>query len=233
MKIALISDIHSNLHALNRALATIDKYNVDAVYCLGDIVGYGADPSPCVDLVQRHCAGAVLGNHDLAVAQDNGTEYLPRSGQAAIKHNRARLSESQLEYLRSLPYVLEADGCTFVHATPKDPELWIRFDTLGDVRDQFEYFNTPFCFVGHTHVPAVVADKLGVFRVRQGCRYIVNVGSVGQPRDSDARLAFVIFDTNEIKHELVRVGYDVEGAAARIIADGLPKDLASRLRRGK
>jgi diadenosine tetraphosphatase ApaH/serine/threonine PP2A family protein phosphatase len=233
MKIALISDIHSNLHALNRALATIEKYKVDAIYCLGDIVGYGADPSPCVDLVQKHCSGAVLGNHDLAVARDDGTEYLPRSGREAIKHNRARLSDSQLDYLASLPYVLKVNGCTFVHATPKDPELWIRFDTLGIVRDQFDYFDTPLCFVGHTHVPAVVADRLGVFRVRPGARYIVNVGSVGQPRDSDARLAFVVFDTEEVTHELVRVSYDVEGAAARIIADGLPKDLARRLSRGK
>jgi len=232
MKIALISDIHSNLHALNSALSAIDVLKVDAIYCLGDIVGYGADPSPCIDLVQQYCTAAVLGNHDLAVARNNGTDFLPRSGQEAIKHNRAKLSTAQLDYLASLPYTLVVDGCTLVHATPKEPEKWVRFDTLGVVRDQFEYFDTPFCFVGHTHIPAVVGDRLGVFRVRAGSRYIINVGSVGQPRDRDARLGFVIFDTDAITHELVRVHYDVEGAAARILADGLPKDLASRLSRG-
>ncbi len=233
MKIALISDIHSNLHALNRALSSIDKLRVDAIYCLGDIVGYGADPAPCVDLVRRYCAGAVLGNHDLAVARDQGTSYLPRSGQAAIKHNRARLSQAQLDYLASLPYVLKADGCTFVHATPKDPEKWVRFDTLGVVKDQFEHFDTPFCFVGHTHIPAIVADRIGVFKVRAGCRYIINVGSIGQPRDGDARLGFVVFDTEAISHELIRMSYDVEAAAGRILEDGLPDDLARRLSRGK
>ena len=233
MKIALISDIHSNLQALNSALSSIETHNVDAIYCLGDIVGYGADPSPCIDLVQRHCKGVVLGNHDLAVARNEGTDYLPRSGQEAIKHNRAKLSKSQLDYLVSLPYTLVADGCTFVHATPKSPENWVRFDTLGTVRDQFDHFDTMFCFVGHTHIPAVVADRLGVFRVRAGSRYIINVGSIGQPRDNDPRLGFVVFDTETLSHELVRVRYDVEGAAARILADGLPKDLASRLSRGK
>ncbi|MGA7307090.1 MAG: hypothetical protein WBW88_19655, partial [Rhodothermales bacterium] len=106
-------------------------------------------------------------------------------------------------------------------------------DTLGSVREQFDYFDTTFCFVGHTHIPAVVADKIGVFRVRPGSRYLINVGSVGQPRDDDARLGFAVFDTEEIKHELIRLAYDVEGASSRILAEGLPKDLAERLKRGK
>lgn len=233
MKIALISDIHSNLHALTRALSAIEKHKVDEIYCLGDIVGYGADPAPCVELVRKHCTASVLGNHDLAVARDEGTDFLPRSGQSAIRHNRSKLSDDQLEYLAALPYTLVMDGCTFVHATPKNPQLWVRFDTLGVVTDQFQYFKTPFCFVGHTHIPAVVGEKLGMFRVRRGSRYIINAGSVGQPRDNDPRLGFVIFDTAEVTHELIRVGYDVEGAAARIVADGLPKDLAGRLKRGK
>jgi diadenosine tetraphosphatase ApaH/serine/threonine PP2A family protein phosphatase len=233
MKIALISDIHSNLQALTRALSEIDRLRVDAIYCLGDIVGYGADPAPCVDLVMRSCKGSVLGNHDLAVARDDGTDYLPRSGQAAIKHNRSKLNGAQIQYLASLPYTLVVDDCTLVHATPKDPEHWVRFDTLGSVREQFDYFDTTFCFVGHTHIPAVVADKIGVFRVRPGSRYMINVGSVGQPRDDDARLGFAVFDTEAIKHELIRLAYDVEGASSRILAEGLPKDLAERLKRGK
>lgn len=233
MRLGLISDIHANRPALEAVLDDADERGLDAVYCLGDIVGYGADPAPCVDLVRRTCAGSVLGNHDLAVAKDDGTDYLPRSGQAAIKHNRSKLSGAQIEYLASLPYTLVVDGCTLVHATPKDPERWVRFDTIGSVKDQFSYFDTPFCFVGHTHIPAVVADRIGVFRVRPGSRYMINVGSIGQPRDDDARLGFVVFDTEEVSHELIRLSYDVEGAAARILADGLPKDLAGRLKRGK
>lgn len=232
MKLALISDIHSNLQALTAALRAIERYRVDALYCIGDVVGYGADPGPCVDLVMRYSTGTVIGNHDIAVSTLEGISSLPRDGQVAARHNHGKLSDAQLSFLSELHLKLVVDDCTLVHATPRDPELWVRFDSLPTVKDQFNHFDTDYCFVGHTHVPAVVADRLGVFRVRPGNRYIVNVGSVGQPRDENPALAFVIFDTAEPSHELVRVPYDVAGAAARIEAEGLPSSLGRRLARG-
>jgi diadenosine tetraphosphatase ApaH/serine/threonine PP2A family protein phosphatase len=232
MKLALISDIHSNLHALTTALREIERHRVDAVYCLGDIVGYGADPGPCVDLVRRYCHGSVFGNHDAAVSSGTGIDALPRDGQVAAKHNRSHLTSAQVEFLQKLPLTLVVEDCTFVHATPRDPEDWVRFDALATVKDQFNYFETSFCFVGHTHVPAIVAERLGVFKVRPGNRYIVNVGSVGQPRDENPLLGFVIFNTDEPSHELIRIPYDIGGAAARIAEEGLPETLGRRLAKG-
>ena len=232
MKLALISDIHSNLQALLAALREIEKHKVDAIYCLGDIVGYGADPAPCVDLVMKYCRGSVIGNHDVAVALGDGLPTLPRDGQAAAKHNRKKLTDAHIEFIANLPLMLTVDGCTFVHATPRDPQDWVRFDSLATVKDQFNYFDTPFCFVGHTHVPAVVAERLGVFRVKPNNRYIVNVGSVGQPRDENPLLSFVVFDTEEPSHSLVRIPYDIAGAAGRIVAEGLPSSLGKRLAKG-
>ncbi len=232
MKLALISDIHSNLHALEAALRAIEKHRVDAIYCLGDIVGYGADPGRCVDLVRRYCQATILGNHDAAIASQNGIGNLPRDGQVAARHNRSCLSESQLSFLADLPLTHVVENCTLVHATPRDPQDWVRFDSLATVKDQFNYFDTEFCFVGHTHVPAVVAERLGVFRVKTGNRYIINVGSVGQPRDENPLLGFVIFDTDTPSHELIRLPYDLIGAAARIVEEGLPSSLSKRLAKG-
>lgn len=233
MKLAILSDIHSNLTALKAALEAVEARTVDAVYCLGDIVGYGAEPGACVDLIRETCAACVLGNHDLAVARDEGTAYLPKDGQVAARHNREQLTEAQRAFLDGLPLRLEAHGCTFVHASPDAPERWHRIGSFRAATAQFSYFDTPVCFVGHTHMPAVMSDRLGVFSVRPGRRYLINIGSVGQPRDSDIRVCVAFFDTETFHYELVRVPYDVERAAASILAAGLPRALANRLFRGQ
>ncbi len=233
MKLAIISDIHSNLQALTTALVAIGSYEVDEIYCLGDIVGYGAEPGPCVDLVRKYCTASVMGNHDEAVALDKGVESLPRSGQVAARHNQSKINDEQREYLGSLPYTLKVHDCTLVHATPREPESWIHVDSFHIVRDQFNYFDTTFCFVGHTHHPAILADKLGTFRVKPGNRYIINVGSIGQPRDHNPQLGFAIFDTENVDYEMVRRPYDTEAAAQTIFNAGLPKDLGNRLIRGR
>lgn len=233
MKIAVISDIHSNLEALVAALKAILPYDVSAIYCLGDIVGYGPEPGPCVDLVRKVCTAAVRGNHDEAVAFERGIPLLPKDGQQAAVHNRANLNNEQLAYLQSLPLFYEAHGCTFVHATPKEPNAWYRLDSIEDVVEQFNHFRTDVCFVGHTHVPAIVADRLGVFRVRPGLRYLINVGSVGQPRDHNPQLSFGIFDTKEVSYENVRAPYDIKTTAAKVVAAGLPERLGTRLMVGE
>ncbi len=233
MKLALISDIHANRQALETALSHIDGQTVDAIYCLGDLVGYGADAAACVDLVRARCAGVVRGNHDEAVALERGISVLPKDARVAVRHNRAQLSPAQRNYLATLPLTLETAGCTFVHAAPRAPETWERIDTFLSAQAQFQHFATPVCFVGHTHMPAVMADRLGVLRVRPGHRYLINVGSVGQPRDGNPRLCVAYFDTASFAYTLVRLPYDVEGAAARILDAGLPPRLAHRLRAGR
>ncbi|MFB6249647.1 MAG: metallophosphoesterase [Salinibacter sp.] len=233
MRIAILSDIHSNREALTRALENIEEAGVEAVYCLGDIVGYNADPAACVDLVREHCAGVVRGNHDAAVATDTAVDALPSGGQAAARHNRQCLSEEQIAFLADLPLTLTAANCTFVHAAPAAPTDWTRLTTYPAARAQFDHFDTDLCFVGHTHVPAVMADTLGVFQVREGHRYLVNVGSVGQPRDQNPKLSFGLFDTDTYEYRNVRLSYDIDAAAQKIRdADALPNRLAARLHEG-
>jgi putative phosphoesterase len=233
MKIAIISDIHSNLQALEKALETVSKEKVDSVYCLGDIVGYGADPVACVDLVMKYCEASVMGNHDEAVAIGRGFEILPPSGKEAALHNRSKLNETQLAFLTGLPYSFSDHNFTLVHALPEEPERYLRLDSYLVATEQFNHFKTDFCFMGHTHIPSVMSNRMGVTRVRAGNRYLVNVGSVGQPRDNNPRLSMGIFDTESLAYECKRVPYLVESAAYRILEEGLPKSLAERIKIGR
>jgi len=230
VKIAVLSDIHSNFEALERALTEIEHTGVDALYCLGDVVGYNADPAACVDLVREHCTGVVRGNHDVAVATEKALGALPPDARAAARHNRACLSEEQIAFLSDLPLRLTVENCTFVHATPDDPSAWTRLTTYPAAQAQFSHFDTDLCFLGHTHVPAVMADSLGIFQVRPGHRFLINVGSVGQPRDQNPKLSFGLFDTETVEYRNVRLSYDVDTAAQKIrAAEALPDRLATRL----
>ena len=230
MRIAILSDIHSNLEALQTALRAIDAVEVDAIYCLGDVVGYNADPAACVELVQERCAAVVLGNHDAAVAREVGLDALPGDGREAVQHNRAQLSQEQLDWLAERPHQASDGNCTFVHATPDAPLDWKRLTTYPAAQTQFEHFDTDVCFIGHTHIPAVMADRLGVLQVRAGHRFLINVGSVGQPRDHNPKLSFGLFDTETFNYRNVRLDYDVDAAAAKIrAAPDLPDRLANRL----
>ncbi|MEM8598973.1 MAG: metallophosphoesterase family protein [Bacteroidota bacterium] len=232
MRLALLSDVHANLHALRAVLAHIDREGADLLVCLGDSVGYNADPKPCVELLRERCAVIVQGNHDLAIATGAYVGNLPRDGQAAAELHRTLLSESELDFLAHLPLRQVEHGCTFVHASPERPEDWLRLESFWQVKNQFAHFDTSICFVAHSHLPGIVADKLGVLTVKRGPRYLVNVGSVGQPRDGNPRACVAFFDTETYDYRLDRVGYDVEGAVRSIKDAGLPARLGQRLRRG-
>ncbi|MEM1118636.1 MAG: metallophosphoesterase family protein [Bacteroidota bacterium] len=232
MRIAVLSDIHANLSALQTALADIERRQVDRVICLGDVVGYGPDPAPCVDLVRETCSITVLGNHDAAVAREHALEVLPRDGQAAARLHRTLLRDDQLAWLADLPLRAEAYGATFVHATPDRPEAWTRLQSFPSIQAQFEAFSTDICFVGHSHRPAVASSSMGVYRVRRGHRFLVDVGSVGQPRDRDPRLSYALYDDFAFSVELIRLHYDHARTAVRLDEVGLPASLGDRLRRG-
>lgn len=231
--IALISDIHSNLTALEAVLGVIRETGPDRIYCLGDVVGYGAEPEACVQLVREHCHATVMGNHDLAVATGEGMAYLPTDGQHAADHNREALTTESLAWLRTRPLLHTDEMGTYAHASPQNPDHWMRLDAFTRVKEQFNHFTTDICFVGHTHVPATMSHTLGVFRVRPGHRFLVNVGSVGQPRDGDPRACITWFDTEAVTTRLERVPYNVDQAARRIRDAGLPLRLADRLHEGR
>ena len=233
MLVAVLSDVHANLAALEAALAEADRRGAQAAVCLGDVVGYGPDPEACVDRVRERCEVTVLGNHDAAVARDEGLAVLPKDGQQAALRHREWLSDDQRQWLAGLPLTAERHGATLVHAAPRHPASWPRLDSFQTVQAQFAAFETPVCFVGHSHKPAVVSDALGVFAVRPGHRFLVDVGSVGQPRDHDPRLSFVMYDAEAGTAETVRVHYDVSRTVARVHERGLPARLGERLRRGE
>lgn len=232
MRLAIVSDIHANLDAFETVLRDIDARGADAVLCLGDVVGYGPDPERCVELVRERCAATVQGNHEAAVALGAGLEVLPRDGQTAALRHREWLGPEACGWLAALPLLADVHGVTLAHAGPAEPESWPRLDSFQAVQAQFEAFSTSVCFVGHSHRPALAAQTLGVTRVKPGHRYLINVGSVGQPRDGDVRAAYGFFDTEAVSYELVRLHYDVARTQARIAARGLPPELGARLARG-
>jgi diadenosine tetraphosphatase ApaH/serine/threonine PP2A family protein phosphatase len=233
MLLAIISDVHANLEALDAVTQAAEAAGAEAFVCLGDVVGYGPDPVACIDAVRARCANVVLGNHDLAVATGGGRAFLPADGRRAAAVHHGLLDEERRAWLESLPLRAEGWGATFVHASPDDPGGWHRLDSYPVLRAQFDAFDTPLCFVGHSHVPGVVGDRIGALQVRPGGRFLVNAGSVGQPRDGDPRAALVLYDAEAFTCEFVRVPYDTAATAAKIRDVGLPAGLGERLHHGR
>lgn len=229
MRIALISDIHANLQALTKALAVIERSNIDEIYCLGDIVGYGANPNECIELVRSHARFCVMGNHDLAAVDLSVANAFTKHGRVAARWTHKILTPENMQYLRSLPYRIEQNDWTLVHAGPFHPEAWEYVLSLASAQRQFSAFTTPLCFIGHTHVPMVCGEDLQTFVFKKNLRFLINVGSVGQPRDGNPQISFGIFDRDNWCYQNVRAEYDTAAAARAITEAGLPSALALRL----
>ncbi len=205
---------------------------MDDILCLGDIVGYGANPNECVALVRKHCSTTVKGNHDLAATDLSHADYFTGPGKTAAVWTNKTLTPDNLDYLSTLPMIQTAAGCTIVHASPDAPNEWTYVLSLETAQLQFSHFSTEICFIGHTHVPVVCGENLKTFALKKGMRFIINTGSVGQPRDGNPQLSFGLFDTGEWNYDNVRSDYDIPGAAAAIMNAGLPQVLAARLSHG-
>jgi predicted phosphodiesterase len=232
MRIAIISDIHSNLQALQRAFEIIDIKEIDLVYCLGDIVGYGAEPNECIAMLRDRKVLCIAGNHDKAALDTSRAEHLNRYARTAIEWTARQLIPENIEFLSHLPYTLVAHHSTFVHASPGKPEEWNYIITGYDAQEYFEFFTTPLCWVGHSHISGVYCEDVSSSEVERGKRYIINVGSVGQPRNRDRRLSFGIFDDDRWEYEHVVAEYDAGLAREKIIEAGLPPYLGDRLLAG-
>jgi diadenosine tetraphosphatase ApaH/serine/threonine PP2A family protein phosphatase len=240
VRYAILSDIHGNLEAL-RAVLQDCAGRVDAVLCLGDTVGYGADPLACVELIAERAQVIVGGNHEHAVAGRLGLGWFNRYARAAAEWTREHLDEDHRAYLGALPLVSEVEDATLVHASPAQPEEWDYLVTAEDGFAAFPHFATRWCFVGHSHVPGAWSlgssgpehhPGAGLLRCVRGRRYLVNVGSVGQPRDRDPRAAYAVWDVEAGRTEIRRVAYDVATARRKIMEAGLPRLLADRLTAG-
>lgn len=237
MRYAIISDIHSNLEALETCLKIIDAEGVDVIACLGDIIGYGASPNECVELVRERAHHAVIGNHDAAVVGTTATEYFNPDARSAVLWTREALTPANADYLRSLPYTCELDDILLVHSTPSSPPEWEYIFHVREAIREFATFTQRVCFIGHSHFPTFFIEREGEYlqhapptiAVGDGRRAMVNVGSVGQPRDGDPRAAFAFYDEESGTIEIRRVFYDVERVRERILDTALPRSAAERL----
>lgn len=224
MKYAIISDIHGNLEALQAALNHIDTLDVDEIVCLGDVVGYGPNPNECIELVRVRCLQTVKGNHDAAAIDLMETMHMNKLAREAAIWTHDRLNPASKEYLMQLPLISKVENATLVHASPYEPEEWHYIMTNLDAEIAFRHFDTPVCFIGHSHRPGIFSKNGAEIEKK-----IINVGSVGQPRDRDPKLSFGLFDTETFEYENIRLSYSVEKTADKMFSVGLPSELAERL----
>ena len=240
MRYALIADIHSNLEALEVVLNDAKEQKCTHYACVGDVVGYGANPKECLDIVRSMGMPVVKGNHDEYCSSEEDLEGFNPHAAEAVNWTRKQLSKEDRAWLRDLKYIRLVASFSMVHATLDGPQRWgYVFDKLAAAAS-FTYQNTAVCFFGHTHVPvAFVRDSMvrggtySKFRVEPGKKYFVNVGAVGQPRDGNPKSGYVVYDLNESTIELRRLDYDIPKAQKKIMEAGLPQRLADRLAVGK
>ncbi|MDD8018239.1 MAG: metallophosphoesterase family protein [Bacteroidota bacterium] len=232
MKIAIISDIHSNLEALTKVMDEIHERKISDIICLGDVVGYGANPNECVDVLRSNNIPTIAGNHDRAVTGAREIDNFSEHAQAGVVWTRKKITKENFEFLSNLPYILHAFNAFFTHSSPDLPEEFRYLFYHVDAAESFQYFSEPVCFVGHTHRPAIFCDDGETDHLVKGKKFIVNAGSVGQPRNGDWHACFVVFDVDNFSLEYVRVEYDVRSARQKILDAGLPKKLGDRLLSG-
>ncbi len=236
MPIAVISDIHGNLEALSEVVSYLEKKQISDIYCLGDTVGYGPNPNECVELVRKKAQIVLMGNHDYAAIGKANIEYFNEYARMATYWTINTLKEENKQYLKSLPFSHQNDQFLMVHASPTNPAHWYYVLSAQEAQIEMQAFNQQLCFIGHSHVPVIYSSgravKSRTYQFEPNQKYIVNVGSVGQPRDGDPRACFVIYDPDEQKLEYVRLDYERQKTHSKIIKAGLPAFLAERLLKG-
>src|SRR5512138_734672 len=240
MKYAVIGDIHSNLEAFEVVLQDAKEQKVTHYCCVGDVVGYNANPKECMKIVRDLNMPCVKGNHDEYCSTDETLEGFNPHAAEAVNWTRKQLDDSDKAFLRENKYVRLVASFSMVHATLDGPQRWgYVFDKLAAAAS-FTYQNTAICFFGHTHVPvAFVRDSMvrggtySKFKVDAGKKYFVNVGAIGQPRDNNPKAAYVVYDVDEGTVELRRLDYDIAATQKKILEAGLPPRLAERLAFGR
>ncbi|HSO28490.1 MAG TPA: metallophosphoesterase family protein [Candidatus Sulfomarinibacteraceae bacterium] len=236
MRIAVLSDIHANLPALDAVLAAVGS--VDAIWHLGDVVGYGPDPDGVVERLRGAGATGVKGNHDAAAVGEPGIEFFNPDARRAMEWTRTSVSPGTVAWLRALPETLRQGDVTLVHGSPREP-IWEYVTSVPVARASLDLLATRIGLHGHTHIPAAFLEEDGRIEVLspsdgselelRGRRALVNPGSVGQPRDGDPRSSFLVLDTDADTVRWRRTEYDVAAVQAAMRSAGLPPSLAARL----
>lgn len=243
MRYAIIADIHANLPAFKAVLEDIVRQGgANKLWCLGDIVGYGPDPHECIELLCQTDHVCVAGNHDWAAIGKVDTSYFNPDAAAACHWTTKQLDSADVRYLANLSLVIEDGDFTLVHGSPREP-IWEYLVSTGMAKENFAYFKSQYCLVGHSHVPLVFSYGGGdacsgsrfstsVELVKDGNRLIINPGGVGQPRDGDPQASYAIYDSETRLVKLYRVPYDIRATQDRMVKCGLPLSLVARLSYG-
>ena len=243
MRYAIIADIHSNLAAFEAVLKDIkQKGGVDEIWCLGDIVGYGPDPHQCLELLRRCSNVCVAGNHDWAAIGKIDTSYFNPDAAAACQWTAKQLSPDDIQYLENLPLTIEKGDFILVHGSPREP-IWEYIISTSIAVRNFSFFQSSFCLVGHSHMPAAFKEEKGSCKsvgfspgiglILGESRMIVNPGGVGQPRDGDPRASYAIFESEGRVIRLYRIPYDIGATQDKKMQAGLPIHLVTRLKFGR
>lgn len=238
MKIVVISDIHGNLEALNKVLEYINKLECEKrVICLGDIVGYGPNPAECFEIVESLTDKICLGNHEDAILDTNYNYQMTKYALEAIRWTRGILGKEIREAISRLPVQIEEDNVLYVHASPDNPMQWKYITNARNAYSSLIEMKHSLCFVGHSHIPGIYAynelqGDSNKATLSKDDKTIVNVGSVGQPRDGSPMLSFAVFDDDNWDVEIVRLKYNYHKTMAEINKANLPLVLAERLARG-
>ncbi len=241
MRIGIFSDVHANIEALSAVMDAYKSEAIDEYYCLGDVVGYGASPNECADIVRGVAKVTILGNHDAAVAGRMDYSYYYEAARHALDTHAAQLSTQNMQFLKALPYKHELNeyGLHLCHGSPLRLEEFEYIFAPEQARECLSIWDemADITLIGHSHLCKVFALRPGEveelppkrFKLRKGYKYIVSVGSVGQPRDYDNRASFTVFDTEAREFDFKRVEYDIEAAAGKIFAGNLERNFGHRL----
>ncbi len=240
MKFAIFGDIHANLEALEAVLADAKRNECTDYICLGDIVGYNANPHECCQIIRNLECPVVKGNHDEQASVPDDVHGFNPLAEAAMAWTRNQITDADKQWLRDLQFTRQVYGFTIVHATLDAPQRWGYVFNQLDAAKSFLYQRTPVCFHGHTHAPRAYVRDSSVrsvafkeLQIEPGKKYFLNVGSVGQPRDGDWHASYAIYHADQQIVELRRIEYDIYLAQDKIVEAGLPRRLAERLAAGK
>lgn len=243
MKYGILGDIHGNLSALETVLTCMDREGIDRLVSVGDVVGYGAAPRECIAILRERTAAVVLGNHDAACIDRLDVSSFNNYARAAVQWTRQELTREDKAWLTALPMTVHLEHCSVAHGTLHKPELYDYIQSTTDADPSLDEMPLPVCFVGHSHVPVALLrlrddptrtfyTKDPIIDCEEAHRALINVGSVGQPRDEDPRAAYAIYDSDKCVVRILRVTYDIDREMRRIRDAGLPEMLAARLEWG-
>ena len=243
MRYAIIADIHANLAAFRAVLDHIERRGgVEEIWCLGDVVGYGPDPCQCIELLRQYNHVCIAGNHDwAAIGKAALSEFNPDAA-IACRWTAQQLSPEDIKYLESLPEIIQKEDFTLVHGSPRQP-IWEYLISVSSAKENFAYFQSQFCLVGHSHMPMVFKyDETGTCSFSQfmpnvglalgKSRLIINPGGVGQPRDGNPQASYAIYDSEAKVIRLYRIPYDIAATQDKMMQNGLPVRLVARLNYG-